>query len=551
METPNALYDAISKRVANAAHEDPPGDLASSLPYAHQLVLQDCNIQAMVQGLRMFASLSKRGNFDVCQAALPFLEHPSHLARQHAATALSKAADVGDQAIIERLVPLLGAQEETSREAAIEAISEIGDDTTVQVMLSCLRPGPDQRTFTHQASSLQVLEKLASQGDEQVLEVVHSKLTLGTAEHVALSAFTFKQQVPVLEESGRVRAAAFHALAMLADPSDFAVATVHELLTKEKVPAVRAAAVRALGNMSETDHFIALDTLCPIAQDNGEDVQVREAALNALARIASKGNKQAKQAAIASLGAPHSSLRDLASEVLLQLVDRGDRGAVDALLERISSKKADCHVQAGVLLALSQLASVGDHRVVEAAHYVMRGGDATEARKAALRTLVAIAKGRDQFRTVQAACYLANSNDAEIVQQALESLSLLCPSVNKELATPVTTALFCMSNEHPEVRVAACDCIAAIAPRGKSKVNQELAGLLRDDSSLVRLAAVQALVQLRTLQDNELLKALDVCHSATRTSQAEFEKMVDRTVDLALEEYGDRSVISQICCTIV
>lgn len=469
----------------------------------------------------------------VSAAALPCLGHTSGLIRRLAATALGKAADIGDQIIVEALVPLLTDPDESACEAAVAAISHIGDGTTVQLMLSHLRPGPNHGTSTLQASSLQLLGKLASQGDERVLEIVRAKL---------------KDQVP------EIRAAAFNAVALLAPTNITWMTTVCEFLTVEKHPQVKAAALGALVHTcstAERGNAFAVNLVSLIVRGQGNGLDVRVAAVDALAHIANRNDEQAVDAIIASMKTPESSLRQAAELVLVKIVDRGDKRAVEAMLGQVSSQTRDCYVQVGALSALAQVAAIGDRRAIDAAHGALRTG-VPPVRQAALRAMVTLTEGKDRTRTIAAACSQADggpSKDRWLIEQALETLAQLC-SEKRKRGAPVIAAVACLSNRNSPVRIAACDCLRVIAPKGMSSVNQELGKLLEDDSSAVRLAAVRALGHLGTLQDAGLVQqALERCCLEADPGQGEVEQQLRDTATLALEQLQHNSGGDQSCCS--
>jgi HEAT repeat protein len=402
--------------------------------------------------------------------------------------------------VLERAVRGLDSMDPAERKAALDAIQTMHHPAVVEVLAGAV-------THPIQDVRLQAGIMLLGLGDKRALTAAFESLRDGWSGVYArdlarLGREVLPELMSALEDrSGNVRAVAARALAHLGERA--AIPSIKRLLADPK-DYVGVAAIEALGSYQDPD-------LLPVFRDGMQKPETARAALRAAADIPDGGGEAVLLEALQS---PNEDVRGFAAELLAA---SATPAAVPAL--RAAMKDPDSFVRAQAVKAIGQRKSPDDvPALLEALD-----DDESHIRREASEALAAIGGPDPRARLIQilrspdfvhredAIGLLGKIGDASVVPVLAELLS--DPNVRLEAvhaiephlrpgdpAIPEVVRL--LSEEHPLVRVAAAEALAAAADPATTAV---LAGLLGDSS--VRDAAIEGLRRIGTLEARKAVVA--------------------------------------------
>jgi len=240
-------------------------------------------------------------------------------------------------------------------------------------------------------------------------------------------------------ESSRVAINAVTALAHVAGRGDLEAISAATACLGHMVAAPRAAAALALGELAELGEACAVEHLASRVQKDGA-ANVREAALNALVRLTSRGDAVASVAAAAASWALEDispSVRRAAVVALGCLAPRGDQGILSALAAHLGDRSSE--VRKAVMISLEQLTDRGDAVLVSmvAAHL---GNIYRRVRQAAVVALGRLASLGDTAAISELVAHLGDSN-RDVRKAAVVSLGKLVEKGNSTVITAVAAHL--------------------------------------------------------------------------------------------------------------
>jgi len=355
-------------------------------------------------------------------------------------------------------------------------------------------------------------------------------LTCGTAQPTAVAAPPspewpiFAELAKKLEDQSRP---AGERLEIILTFEEWAGAQVRSPLVavlKDPVPAIRAAAARALGWPGNGE---AVPALRERVETPGENGAVRAAAVRSLGGI---GDRSVRSLVITATGAPDASVREAAlwSVTFGSLVDPADRTVY--LLRLAEDRAVDAQLRAEAIRVLARVREAG---VVDAIVRILESepratitiqSDPTNQQETMVRRF---AQARDVAAWAAGALGPLEATTAlpllsktaedpddfflrlmSVRSLAAWNLPEAYPALAKALADP-----------HPEIRIMA---LTGVARLGDPKAVELVVARLADESSFVRASAVptlgylggpQARPQLEALRETEMdpnvLRALD------------------------------------------
>jgi HEAT repeat protein len=397
--------------------------------------------------------------------------------RDEAVHALSQLGSEG----VKALLPLLGDSDHYVREAAAQALGQLGDARAVEPLLASLG---DSDTGVR----LAVEQALGQLGDARAVE--------------PLLALLGGRDVYVSEKAAQ-------ALGQLGDAR-----AVEPLLASlgERSRDVRWVAAQALGQLG----VAAVEPLLASLGERSRDV--RWVAAQALGRL---GDARAVEPLLASLGDSDHSVHETVAQALGQL---GDARAVGPFLASLGDSNA------GIRQAAAQaLGRLSDARAVEPLLSLL-GDDYSVVRQAAAQTLGQLGDAR----AVEPLLSLLGDSDHYVRRAVAQALAQLGDARAVESLLPL------LGDSELDVRQAAAQALGQL---GDARAVEPLLASLGDSKRDVRQATAQALAQLGVAVEPLLPLLRDTGWRTWRTREAAAQTLGQlgdaRAVEPLLASLGD------------
>lgn len=347
------------------------------------------------------------------RAALPAAKGRPRLAFIQALGTMRDSKSVAD------IAKFVGDTDRDTRIAALDALANIGDPSSVSVLLGAVEKADEQWEHVKACEdSLKLAERLMAAGDAANAAKIYQALATSKAtaddKHVQIAALQgaalAKGDVASLMEAlkspdSQVREAVLQTISTTPGPA--ATKVICDLLASAANPTDRVGFLGMLGSRKDAAAVPAV-----LAQLKGQDDQVRPAAANALAAI---GGKEATAALLAMLASATAKDQQLASSALKNL--QGKDG--DASIAAAVAKTADPAAKASLILVL------GSHRAADQAPTIaaaMTDKDA-QVRSAGIKAMGMIATEKELPAIL---AVLTTSKDANDVTAAEEALKAAC-----------------------------------------------------------------------------------------------------------------------------
>jgi HEAT repeat protein len=375
--------------------------------------------------------------------------------------ALDALTRINDARVAPRVVPLL--EDELLREAAADALGQIGDEETVAPLAALLNtPGAPARTVAQALAALHDrYEKLYGEG-AHIADLSRAAISPAGAQNLldALGASSTGELRPLALVVGWLEGAAVErALTRLLGRAD-----------------ARGEVVEALVRHGSRVTDLLIEQLA------SEDLEIRRSAVVALGRI---GDARAAPALVEVLGEDEELLIP-AADALAKI---GDPRAFDALLALVGDPNAAVR-QA----AVGALNSLGSPEMPGRVRPLLEDAD-PNVRESAVK-IAGYFGYRECADLLLERC---RDGDERVRRAAVEHL----PYLEDERAT--AALVHALRHETPKVRAAAA---GAMAQAEGPEVSTPLKGALADEDSWVRYFAARSLGRLRIAESADALAAL-------------------------------------------
>ncbi len=410
--------------------------------------------QKRLEAVQRIRALKEPEAIDVLSEAL---QDDEPAVRVEVVAALS---DLEDRRVLKPLISALRDHSDTVQEMAAQALKKRGDASVIDPLVAVLLRGTPGVQY-HAAQALRALGWAPRTMGEQIPFYVacgdFKRVTMfGTAAVSALAAV-------LRGGSYERRVAAAHALADVGDPS-----SLKPLLTalKDAEGMVRSAAASGLARLGDVQ---ALSGLVAALKDR--DRNVRVAVITALGEL---GDKEAVKSLQPLVNDREWEVRAALAEALGRL---GDRSALETVMSLLHDR--DQEVRQNAVDAIGRVGA-GDEGVIE--NLVLALVDEhMGVRQAASRALSMLDPYWERSPRVQALVpqlrEAMRHRDSAVQFAAAAVLRRITGRSASELLTAAPTSVFGQAGDH---------------------VFQHLQNLLRDTDEEVRLAAVEAIVRLRS-----------------------------------------------------
>lgn len=259
---------------------------------------------------------------------------------------------------------------------------------------------------------------------------------------------------------------------------------------------VKQAALNALRRIARRGDEYVVNAVC--AQLEHQDWRVRWVALKALVDIAPKNNACVFLAVIRRFEDAICDVRHLAIEVLGEVVSRGHQSAVAAVTERLSHNA--CHVRKAAVEALARIAGREDTGSIVAASELLQDMH-LEVRLAALQTLGIIARG-DKCATATV-CELLTHQERQIRQMGIRALLIVAEKGDPRVISALSSVL---ADEDLYVRWDAANALGQITEKGDMHaISFVCENVLRDDWQRCSREVIKALHQIADVGDERVI----------------------------------------------
>jgi HEAT repeat protein len=504
-----AAANYLGEHPSRAACEVLIAALGDPNPAAHEAIIRALTRQTDVELIHLLVQVVREENptrrnaaqtalLEACRlnSAAPViaLNHPMAEVRQWAAEALGELNEAHAlPALVERLND--AAEFPNVRRAAAQALGKIGDPSVTLDLLSAAAHGD----FWMRQAAVEAVSRL---GDERavapLLDVMRQDAWTRPIVIKALGAIGSAEAVPELvrclldDGSEAVRAAALEALLRIVlEPAGRRTGTPKTAKLRPMIPAAplqRELNARTMPNSAYAAHLLgwlgqteALPDLLEALQ--GTEDGIRDAAVEAILRF----GPHAVPMLIAALTRPEAAIRERAAELLGLL---GDRGAVAPLAQQL--KDESLAVRQTVLRALSALG--GETAYTGLLHAIVE----PSTREAALHLITEMSNDAliNELKPYLQRHLYEGNRDPALRWASARALSLL----GDEAAVSILLNATRLPDD--SVRRPAAEALAWV--RGRRAVNV-LIEALGDRDWLVRQKAVEA---LSSIQDSRAVAAL-------------------------------------------
>ncbi|WP_417909161.1 HEAT repeat domain-containing protein [Candidatus Electronema sp. PJ] len=453
-----------------------------------------------------------------------FLSDADDSVRQAAAEALG---NLGDRSVVPELVKCLTDEHMFVREAAVEALSNLGDRSVAPEFVKLLADEDENvrqkaaEALVHISNSSiapKLIEFLANENENVWQKAAEILGQIGdnsiTPELIKILA----------DKNENVRAFAAKALGKLGDRS--ITPELVKLLT-DKDGAVRIRAAEALGNLG--DSSVAPDLVKLLADENDNVRMFAAEALGKLGnssftpefiKILADNNANVRYSAASALVKWNGSsfalklLADKDSEVrrsaAIALGDLGDRSVVPEIVKLLSDRDSD--VRQSAAYALGKL---GDRSVVPEIVKLFSDGDSDVRRSAAIALgdlgdrsvapeIVKLLSDGDEFVRISAATVLSSMGDPSVAPELVKLLAdknanmrqVAVEIFGKQGDPSVVPELVkLLADKNANMRRVAAEILGKL---GDPSVVPELVKLLADKNANMRQVAAEALGKLKT-----------------------------------------------------
>jgi len=343
--------------------------------------------------------------------------------------------------------------------------------------------------------------------------------------------------------SWQVRKVAVNAVASLALPGEDGPISAIAELAGDSAWHVRKAVAQALGHLGQlpesagcSEH--AVSSAAKLVDD--WQVEVQEAAVDSLERIAGKGHMKAIRATVSLLDRQTvndwKSSMEYAVAALLRVADKTDPEAIRQVASRLESDDSFVRKAASEALIRLGLPDRGD--IVEA---ISKFIDHPQVHVRYSAAIALGGNGRQDVATVAALGQLLEDQDAQVRQAATSSFRRVAKPAKEATVNAIMERL---THGTPDTREAALEALSGVADPGDPMVIKVLATQLEDIHSFVRQSASEALLKL-TDEGDPL--ALYEVSKRLGNNNAEVRDLASKTILRLSGRKDDPDAIAAVC----